>query len=90
MDPTARDNGASRVTARIQEVLSRLMNYTNTFIAVAPDTSANVGSTPQACGGKKSIAALEYELISAKPYTYTLSRVLRLLKIPGHPSQTPG
>lgn len=39
MDPTARDNGASRVTARIQEVLSRLMNYTNTFIAVAPDIS---------------------------------------------------
>ena len=75
MDPTARDNGASGVTARIQEVLSRLMNYTNTFIAVAPDTSANVGSTPQACGGKKSIAALEYEPISAKLYTYTQEEV---------------
>jgi uncharacterized protein DUF6157 len=51
------------------------VNYFNTFIAVAPDTSAMVGTVPVERAGKKSIALLEYELISAKPYTYTQEEV---------------
>lgn len=47
------------------------MNYFNTFIAVAADTSARVGSVPPERSGKKSIAALEYELIAAEPYALT-------------------
>lgn len=47
------------------------MNYVNTFIAVAPDTSAKAGTVPPERGGKKSIAALEYELIASKPYVLT-------------------
>ena len=51
------------------------MNYYNTFIAVAPDTSVKVGTVPVVRAGKKSIAILEYELISAQPYTYTQEEV---------------
>jgi hypothetical protein len=51
------------------------VNYYNTFIAVAPDTSVKVGTVPVARAGKKSVAVLEYELISAQPYTYTQEEV---------------
>ncbi len=47
------------------------MNYINTFIAVAPDTLVEAGTAPVERSGKKTIAVLEYELISSKPYTYT-------------------
>ena len=51
------------------------MNYVNTFIAVAPDTSAKAGIVQPGRGDKKSIAQLEYELISGKPYTLTQEEV---------------
>ena len=51
------------------------MNYVNTFIAVAPDTSAKVGAVPPVRGDKKSIAVLEYEHIGTKPYAFTQEEV---------------
>jgi hypothetical protein len=51
------------------------VNYVNTFIAVAPDTQAKAGIVPLGRGGTKSIAQLEYELISGKPYTLTQEEV---------------
>ncbi|HET8608189.1 MAG TPA: DUF6157 family protein [Burkholderiales bacterium] len=51
------------------------MNYTNTFIHVAPDTKAEEATAPVSRAGKKSIAVLEYELISGNPYTYTQEEV---------------
>ena len=51
------------------------MNYFNTFIAVAPDTSASHGVVPPVRGGKQSVALLEYELIAAEPYTLTQEEV---------------
>ncbi len=51
------------------------MNYFNTFIAVAPDTRATAGIVPPERAGKKSIAALEYELIAAQPYALTQEEV---------------
>jgi len=50
------------------------MNYINTFIAVSPDTKAKVGSVPLA-RGKRSIAQIEYELISSHPYKFTQEEV---------------
>jgi Family of unknown function (DUF6157) len=49
----------------------RPVNYIDTFIAVAPDTRATPGTVPPERGGGRSVAALEYELISAQPYTLT-------------------
>jgi len=51
------------------------MNYINTFIAVSPDTKAKVGSVPPARGDKRSIAQIEYELISSHPYELTQEEV---------------
>lgn len=51
------------------------MTYVNTFIAVAPGTIAKTGPVPPGCSDKKSIAQLEYELISDKPYTLAQDEV---------------
>jgi hypothetical protein len=51
------------------------MNYVDTFIQIAPDSTLAMAVVPQPRAGKQSIAVLEYELISAKPYTYTHEQV---------------
>lgn len=51
------------------------MNYTNTFIAVSPDTKAKAGVAPPMRAGKPSIAQLEYELLAAQPYQHTQEEV---------------
>jgi len=51
------------------------VNYVNTFIAVAPDTAAKAGTVPPGRSDKKSIAQLEYELISGKSCILTQEEV---------------
>lgn len=51
------------------------MNYIDTFISVAPDTTAKTGTVPPARDAAKSIARLEFELISARPHAYTQEEV---------------
>lgn len=48
--------------------MTHTTNYTNTLILVAPDTKATSGAPPTRPG---TIAALQYELLSAAPYTMT-------------------
>jgi len=47
------------------------MNYFETFIQVAPDCPVMTAVVPTAKGEKKSVAVLEFELLSGKPYFYT-------------------
>ena len=47
------------------------MNYYDTLIEVADDCPATRGQPPQARGGKKTKAVVEYELLVKHPYTYT-------------------
>ena len=47
------------------------MNYYDTLIEVADDCPATEGQVPQARGGKKTKAVVEYELLGKHPYTYT-------------------
>jgi Family of unknown function (DUF6157) len=47
------------------------MNYYDTLIEVADDCPATEGQVPQARGGKKTKAVIEYELLAEHPYTYT-------------------
>ena len=47
------------------------MNYYDTLIEVADDCPATEGQVPQARGGKKTKAVVEYELLVKHPYTYT-------------------
>ena len=47
------------------------MNYYDTLIEIADDCPATEGQVPQARGGKKTKAVVEYELLAEHPYTYT-------------------
>jgi hypothetical protein len=47
------------------------MNYYDTLIEVADDCPATEGEVPQARGGKKTKAVVEYELLVRHPYTCT-------------------
>lgn len=51
-------------------------NYENTFIAVADDCPAAVGETPPIKGDKKSVANIQFEMISEHPYQFTSDDVL--------------
>ena len=47
------------------------MNYYDTLVEVADDCPATVAEVPQARGGRKTKAVVEYELLAEHPYTYT-------------------
>jgi hypothetical protein len=47
------------------------MNYYDTLIEIADDCPAIKGQVPQARGGKKTKAVVEYEVLVKHPYTYT-------------------
>jgi Family of unknown function (DUF6157) len=47
------------------------MNYYDTLIEVAEDCPVADAQVPQARGGKKTKAVVEYELLAERPYTYT-------------------
>jgi hypothetical protein len=49
---------------------------TKTFVAVADDCPAASAITPSPKGGKATVAALQYELLSAHPYKYTLEDLI--------------
>jgi hypothetical protein len=52
------------------------MNYYETFIQVAPDCPVTAAVVPVAKGEKKSVPVLEYELLSARPYSLTQEQLL--------------
>jgi Family of unknown function (DUF6157) len=47
------------------------MNYYDTLIEVADDCPVSEAEVPQARGGKKTKAVVEYELLVKDPYIYT-------------------
>lgn len=51
-------------------------NYQDTFIEVAEDTKADNAIVPLSKGGKKTVAELQYELLSENPYKYTSDDIL--------------
>ena len=51
-------------------------NYFNTFIEVAEDCPVRIAERPTGKNGNKTVAVLEYELISNNPYRYTSDDVL--------------
>ncbi|WP_316832839.1 DUF6157 family protein [Pedobacter aquatilis] len=51
-------------------------NYQDTFIKVAEDSPAIKGESPPMKGENKTVASMQFELISAHPYRYTSDDVL--------------
>ena len=45
------------------------------FIEIAPDSPTQKSIVPQQKNGKPTIATIEYELLSSKPYAYTLAEL---------------
>lgn len=53
-----------------------MSNYFDTFIQAADDSPASAGTVPQPKGGRKTVAVIQYELLTNEPYTYTQEEVL--------------
>jgi hypothetical protein len=51
-------------------------NYENTFIEVADDSPATEGQVPPLKGESKTVAGIQFEMISKNPYKYTSDDVL--------------
>jgi hypothetical protein len=51
------------------------MNPVNQFIEIAPDCTLKTAVIPQERKGRRSIAGIEYDLLSAQPYRYTLEEL---------------
>ena len=51
------------------------MDITNTFICVADDTKATMGTPPPDRDGARSIARLHYDLLSEHPYEYDIDEL---------------
>jgi Family of unknown function (DUF6157) len=51
-------------------------NYKNTFIEIAEDCPAKKGEIPPAKGKDKTIANIQFEMISESPYKFTSDDVL--------------
>lgn len=52
------------------------LNYYSTFIQIADDCPVISSVVPVERGGKKSIAVIQYELLSEHPYEFTQEEVL--------------
>jgi hypothetical protein len=50
-------------------------NPADQFIEIAPDCPAAKSVIPHDTDGKRSIATIEYDLLSSKPYGYTLAEL---------------
>jgi len=51
-------------------------NYVDTFIEVAADTKVTSGTKPPSKGEKRTVAAMQYELLADNPYKFTSDEVL--------------
>ena len=51
-------------------------NYINTFIEIAEDSKHTTGIAPPLKGDKKTVAYLQFEIISKNPYSFTSDDVL--------------
>lgn len=50
-------------------------NYTSTFIEVAEDCKVEAGAVPPERAAK-TVASMQYEMVSARPYAYTSDELL--------------
>jgi Family of unknown function (DUF6157) len=50
-------------------------NYYNTLVAIADDCPAATGEVPPTKGDAKSVATMQFEMVSQNPYQYTSDEV---------------
>lgn len=54
----------------------RTTNYTDHFIEVAEDCKANKGEIPPHNGDEKTVATIQFKMISQNPYKYNSDEIL--------------
>lgn len=59
----------------MQNATFEFMDSANQFVEIAPDCALNEAVIPLNRNDKKTIATIEYELLSSKPYVYTLTEL---------------
>ena len=57
------------------------MNYVDTFITVASDCPVTGAVAPAPRGGKATVASIQFDLVSQRPYHYTQEDVLWLTHV---------
>ncbi len=55
---------------------AQMLEIVNTFIQIAPDSTATRAIIPEARGENKTIQVIQYELLSAQPYALTLNELI--------------
>ncbi|WP_255717415.1 DUF6157 family protein [Dyadobacter fanqingshengii] len=60
----------------MSNIKTHTTNYFDTFIQVAEDSPAKIGEIPPAKGSEKSVANIQFEMISEHPYQYTSDDVI--------------
>jgi hypothetical protein len=53
-----------------------MLEIVNTFIQIAPDSTATKAVIPEARADKKTIQVIQFELLNAKPYSLTLNELI--------------
>lgn len=53
-----------------------MKRITDTFVVVAPDCPAAVGTAPKSRGPNPTVAAVQHELLTTAPYTMTLEDLI--------------
>jgi hypothetical protein len=52
------------------------VDYRDTFITVAPDSTAVAGIVPEPRGGRPTVASATFEMVADKPYAFRSSDVI--------------
>jgi len=73
----------------MKAAMNHTTNYFNTFIEIATDCPAKSAEIPPQKGEEKTVAVLQFELISHNPYKYTSDEIIFNVfalrkKIPAH------
>jgi hypothetical protein len=71
------DPGANRDEFQsVDKEEADMKSITDTFVLIAPDCPASAGTAPATKGPAPTIAVVQYELLTANPYTLTLEELI--------------
>ena len=69
-------NGKKKTSRMTQQDKQHTTNYFNTFVEVANDWKVLAGQIPEIKNDKKTIASMQFDLLSKHPYEYTSDDIL--------------
>jgi hypothetical protein len=64
------------IAPTVAQKKAQTLEILNTFVKIAPDSTAIKAVIPEAQDDKKTIQVIQYELLSAQPYSLTLQELI--------------